>query len=37
MQSPQEMSGHLNPTPSLEEVFRREYAANPAAFGKLFG
>jgi hypothetical protein len=29
--------GHLNPTPSLEEVFRREYAANPAAFGKLFG
>lgn len=37
MQSPQEMYGHLNPTPSLEEVFRREYAANPAAFGKLFG
>ena len=24
---------YLNPTPSLEEVFRREYAANPGAFG----
>jgi hypothetical protein len=34
--APQQYS-HLNPTPSLEEVFRREYAANPAAFGKLFG
>ena len=28
---------HLNPTPGLEEIFRREYAANPGAFGKLFG
>ena len=27
--------GHLNPTPSLEEIFRREYAANPGAFGKI--
>lgn len=35
MQSPQEMYGHLNPTPSLEEIFRREYAANPGAFGKI--
>lgn len=37
MQSPQEQYGHLNPTPGLEEIFRREYAANPGAFGKLFG
>ena len=36
MPAPQRYS-HLNPTPSLEEVFRREYAANPNAFGKLFG
>lgn len=28
---------HLNPTPSLEEIFRREYAANPMAFGGKFG
>ena len=28
---------HLNPTPGLEEIFRQEYAANPGAFGKLFG
>lgn len=26
---------NLNPTPSLEEIFRREYAANPGAFGKI--
>jgi hypothetical protein len=26
---------HLNPTPGLEEIFRREYAANPGAFGKI--
>lgn len=34
--APQQYS-HLNPTPSLEEVFRREYAANPMAFGGKFG
>lgn len=30
---------HLNPTPGLEEVFRREYAANPNGFtpGRFFG
>lgn len=33
--SQNELYGHLNPTPSLEEIFRREYAANPGAFGKI--
>ena len=30
---------HLNPTPSLAEVYRREYAANPNGFtpGRFFG
>lgn len=35
--APPQQYGHLNPTPSLEEIFRREYAANPAAFGGKFG
>lgn len=33
--SQNELYGHLNPTPSLEEIFRREYAANPGQFGKI--
>lgn len=35
--APPQPYSHLNPTPSLEEVFRREYAANPMAFGGKFG
>ena len=35
--APPQPYSHLNPTPSLEEIFRREYAANPMAFGGKFG
>lgn len=37
--APPPQYSHLNPTPSLDEVFRREYAANPNGFtpGRFFG
>lgn len=37
--APPPQYSHLNPTPSLDEIFRREYAANPNGFtpGRLFG
>lgn len=37
--APPPQYSYLNPTPSLDEVFRREYAANPNGFtpGRFFG